>query len=155
MRIFGIVVLALAALGFWVHQQRAQKAAAGPVVTQAGIWQPFTPPSGDARGPRKVRVTGVRLVSPAATFEAQVGKDALERYIERVEAQAADSLAGAAQGTVLVQYSAGARYQSVHVQSQGIDGARLQALHAGLMAMERLKVKAGDVDFELRLAVSP
>ncbi|MEW6690798.1 MAG: hypothetical protein AB1452_17100 [Pseudomonadota bacterium] len=155
MRIFGIVVLALAALGFWVHEQRAQKAGSVPAVTQAGIWQPFTPANAAARGARRVRVTGVRLVSPAATFEYQVGKDALEGYIERVEAQAAESLAGAAKGTVLVQYSAGRKYQSVNVQSQGVDGRRLQALHASLMAMERLKVKAGDVDFELRLAVSP
>lgn len=155
MRIFGIVVLALAALGFWVHEQRGQKAAAGPAIAQAGIWQPFTPPGGAARSRSKVRVTGIRLVSPAGTFETQVGRDALERYIERVEAQATESLAGAAKGTVLVQYSAGARYQSVNVQSQGVDGRRLQALHASLMAMERLKVKAGDVDFELRLAVSP
>lgn len=154
MRIFGIVVLALAALGFWVHEQRGQNAGSVPAVAQAGIWQPFTPPSG-AQGRRKVRVTGVRLVSPAGTFETQVGRDALERYIERVEAQAAESLAGAPQGTVLVQYSAGAKYQSVNVQSQGVDGQRLQALHASLMAMPRLKVKSGDVDFELRLAVSP
>jgi hypothetical protein len=155
MRIFGIVVLALAALGFWVHEQRAQKAANVPAVTQAGIWQPFAPANAAARGALKVRVTGIRLVSPAGAFEAQVGREAFERYIERVEAQAAESLAGAAKGTVLVQYSAGAKYQSVNVQAQGVDGPRLRALHSSLMRMERLKVKAGDVDFELRLAVSP
>ena len=43
----------------------------------------------------------------------------------------------------------------MNVQAQGIDGPRLQALHRSLMAMERLKVKSGDVDFELRLAIAP
>jgi hypothetical protein len=157
-KFFGILVLISAAIGYWVHEQRAQKAAAGGdaiKVTAAGVWQPYTPGPGSGPAPRKARVTGLRLISTPTTFQAQVQTSALDAFIRRVETEASDVLRAARQGTVRVHVTTGPKYQTVQVQAQGIDGAMLQALHGRLMAMERLRVKSSDVAFELQLAVAP
>jgi hypothetical protein len=151
-KLLGILVLISAVAGYWVHQQRAQKAAAGTgaiEVSAAGVWQPYTPRPGAAPEPRKARVTGVRLISTPATFQAQVQTAALEVFIRRVEEQASDVLRPAKQGSVRVHVTTGPTYQTVQVQAQGVEGVLLQMLH------ERLMVKSSDVAFELQIAIAP
>ena len=157
MRILGIIVLMAAALGWWVHQQRAgkpQSAATRPAVV-AGF-QPYTPAHGAHSGPQKAHVAGMRLITPAPEFQQQVATSALDAFIRQVEVQSADVLRLAKPGNVRILFTSGLKYQTVQVQSQdgNIEGALLQALHSRLMSLERLRVKSSDVAFELQLTVA-
>ena len=155
MRILGILVTIAVALGWWVHDQRSQRAAAAAKPALAAGFQPYVPVS-PAAPPRKAQVTGMRLITPAPEFQQQVATPALERFVRQIEQLSADVLRPAKPGIVRIHFTTGLRYQTVNVQAQGaIDGALLQALHARLMSIERLKVKSSDVAFELQLTVSP
>jgi hypothetical protein len=154
-RIFAILILIAAALGWWVHDQRSQKSAAAAKPALAAGFQPYLPASA-APSPRKAQVTGMRLITPAPEFQQQVATPALDRFVRQIEQLSADVLRPAKPGIVRIHFTTGLKYQTVNVQAQGgIDGALLQALHARLMSIERLKVKSSDVAFELQLTVSP
>jgi hypothetical protein len=157
-RIFAIIVVIAAAFGWWFHDQRSKKEqaaqaaqASAKAVTAAG----FQPYAGKAGAPRKAQVTGMRLITPAPEFQQQVATATLDLFIRDVEQQSADVLRTAKAGTVRIHFTTGLKYQTVQVQAQGLDRSQLQALHARMMSLERLKVKSSDVAFELQLTVAP
>jgi hypothetical protein len=128
----------------------------GRTYVSPGGWKTYLPQGKVAPdSTAKVRLASVRLLNPQSDF-AELGVDVLSNYIKRVVSHAEASFAGGKGGTILAQFTCGARGQSVKLASKGeVDKALLQKFYEQLAAMEKLEVKGRDLAFQVEIQIGP